>query len=151
MALTLAKHGEEENKSGEIGEGVVNGIISSHLNSHIPSNHPSNMVLDTQPNTFRESHQEEVSQPTNLARSHDENLLNGEAGGLKQELPEELGAEVKQEEQLVEQVAILFSLLFCNPPKELYNHLIDKQIKEKTMSQVPGELGEQTVEVTTEG
>ena len=110
MALTLAKHGEEENKSGEIGEGVVNGIISSHLNSHIPSNHPSNMVLDTQPNTFRESHQEEVAQPTNLVRSHEENLLNGEAGVLKQELPEELGAEVKQEEQLVEQVAILFSL-----------------------------------------
>ena len=108
MALTLAKHGEEENKSGEIGEGVVNGIISSHLNSHIPSNHPSNMVLDTQPNTFRESHQEEVTQPTNLVRGHEENLLNGEAGVLKQELPEELGAEVKQEEQLVEQVAIFF-------------------------------------------
>ena len=114
MALTLAKHGEEENKSGEIGEGVVNGIIASHLNSHIPSNHPSNMVLDTQPNTFRESHQEEVTQPTNLVRSHEENLLNGEAGVLKQELPEELGAEVKQEEQLVEQVAILFSLFFSS-------------------------------------
>ena len=114
MALTLAKHGEEENKTGEIGEGVVNGIISSHLNSHIPSNHPSNMVLDTQPNTFRESHQEEGTQPTNLVRSHEENLLNGEAGVLKQELPEELGAEVKQEEQLVEQVAILFSLFFSS-------------------------------------
>ena len=122
MALTLAKHGEEENKSGEIGEGVVNGIISSHLNSHIPNNHPSNMVLDTQPNTFRESHQEEVIQPTNLVRSHEENLLNGEAGVLKQELPEELGAEVKQEEQLVEQVALFFLVLlqlFFNPQRSV--------------------------------
>ena len=106
MALTLAKPSEEE-KAG-IGEGVVNGIISSHLNSHIVTNHENNMVLNNQP-TNSHSVSLDINQPTNLVTGQEENLVNGESM-LKQEVQEEMGtSEVKQEEQVVEQVATTFN------------------------------------------
>ena len=102
MALTLTKPSEEEKRSiGGIGEGVVNGIISNHLNSsHIVTNHATNMVLDSQPANSLDIN----NQPTNLVTGQEENLVNGESM-LKQEVQEEMGtSEVKQEEQVVEQV-----------------------------------------------
>ena len=97
MALTLTKPCEEEEKRAGIGEGVVNGIISNHLNSsHIVANHATNMVLNNQ----------DINQPTNLVTGsgQEQNLVNGETM-LKQEVQEEMGtSEVKQEEQIVEQV-----------------------------------------------
>ena len=104
MALTLTKPSEEEKRSvGGIGQGIANGIISNHLNSsHIVTNHATNMVLNSQPaNSLDIS-----NQPTNLVTGQEENnLVNGESM-LKQEVQEEMGTSVvKQEEQVVEQVA----------------------------------------------
>ena len=106
MALTLTKPSEEEKRSvGGIGEGVVNGIISNHLNSsHIVTNHATNMVLDSQLADSLDIN----NQPTNLVTGQEEKLVNGESM-LKQEVQEEMGtSEVKQEEQVVEQVAVNF-------------------------------------------
>ena len=104
MALTLTKPSEEEKRSvGGIGGGVINGIISNHLNSsHIVPNHATNMVLNSQPANNLDIN----NQPTNLVTGQEENnLVNGESM-LKQEVQEEMGtSEVKQEEQVVEQVA----------------------------------------------
>ena len=103
MALTLTKPSEDEKRSvGRIGEGVVNGIISNHLNSsHIVTNHATSMVLNSQSANSLDIN----NQPTNLVTGQQENLLNGESM-LKQEVQEEIGTSVvKQEEQVVEQVA----------------------------------------------
>ena len=101
MALTLTKPVEAEKQMEGLGEGVVNGIITTHLNSNVVSNHPTNMVLNSQPTNPTNL---EMNQPTNLVTS---NLVNGE-GVLKQEVQEEVGTEVKQEEQVVEQVDTFF-------------------------------------------
>ena len=101
MALTLSKPVEAEKQMEGLGEGVVNGIITTHLNSNVVSNHPTNMVLNSQPTNPTNL---EMNQPTNLVTS---NLVNGE-GVLKQEVQEEVGTEVKQEEQVVEQVDTFF-------------------------------------------
>ena len=102
MALTLTKPSEEEKRPvGGVGEGVVNGIISNHLNSsNIVTNHATNMVLNSQLGNSLDIN----NQPTNLVTGQEENLVNGESM-LKQEVQEEMGtSEVKQEEQVVEQV-----------------------------------------------
>ena len=119
MALTLTKPSEEEKRSvGGIGEGVVNGIISNHLNSsHIVTNHATNMVLNSQP-TDSHSASLDINQPTNLVTGQEENLVNGESM-LKQEVEEEMGtSEVKQEEQVVEQVPANNQSNF--PPKKIF-------------------------------